>query len=81
MLQCYKSSDNITHLILLGQEFQYKSRQCGGGPYEDIYRLQGHHGGAGHIKEAGKWIHQRNQGIPEKPVEALVLLTFRGKSF
>lgn len=76
---CYRSSDNITHLILLGQEFQYKGGQCGGGPYEDIYRLQGHHGCAGHIKEAGKGIHHRNQGIPEKQVEALVLQTFRGK--
>lgn len=73
---CYRSSDNITHLILLGKEFQYKGGQRGGGPYEDIYRLQGHHGCAGHIKEAGKRIHHRNQGIPEKQVEVLV----RGKS-
>lgn len=77
---CYRRSDNITHLILLGQEFQYKGGQCGGGPYEDIYRLQGHHGCAGHIKEAGKRIHHRNQGIPEKQVESQVLQTFREKS-
>lgn len=56
-------------LILLGKEFQYKGGQRGGGSYEDIYRLQGHHGCTGHIEEAGKRIHHRNQGIPKQNEE------------